>query len=133
MTRWKRRNRTSSFKAKVALEALNATIGRDGKPDIFSTDQGSPFTSEEFTNVLKEAEINKSMDGKGRWMDNVFIERLWRSLKNKEVYLKDYESVKEARESIKIWMHFYNAERTHQVLDRQTPNEVNSACRILAE
>lgn len=123
---------SNSMDTTFCVEALHEAICRYGKPDIFNTDQGSQFTSDEFTNVLKDADINISMDGKGRWMDNVFIERLWRSLKYEEVYLKAYESVKEARESIKTWMHFYNAERTHQALDRRTPDEVYSVGRILA-
>jgi len=115
---------SNSMDTAFCIEALREAIDRYGKPEIFNTDQGSQFTSDEFTSVLKDAEIEISMDGKGRWVDNVFIERLWRSLKYEEVYLKAYESVKEARESIKIWMDFYSSERTHQSLDRQTPDEV---------
>ena len=88
-------------------------------------DQGSQFTGDEFTSVLKDAQIKLSMDGKGRWLDNVFIERLWRSLKYEEVYLKAYESVREARRSIRTWMDFYNSERTHQPVDKMTADEVN--------
>ena len=123
---------SNSMDTAFCVGALHEAIGHYGKPEIFNTDQGAQFTSDDFTNVLKDAEIKISMDGKGRWMDNVFIERLWRSLKYEEVYLKAYESVKEARESIKTWMHFYNTERTHQSLDRQTPDEVYSAGRKLA-
>jgi len=114
------------------VEALHEAIGHYGKPEIFNTDQGAQFTSNDFIAILKGAEIKISMDGKGRWMDNVFVERLWRSLKYEEVYLKADESVKEARESIKIWMEFYNTERTHKSLDRQTPDEGYSAGRNLA-
>ncbi len=106
------------------LEALNEAVQTYGAPEIFNTDQGSQFTSEEFTGVLKSSNIKISMDGKGRWIDNVFIERLWRSLKYEEVYLKAYETVTEARSSIKGWIRFYNHERTHQSLGRQTPGHV---------
>lgn len=115
---------SNSMDTRFCIEALEDAILKYGAPDIFNTNQGSQFTSEAFTTVLKEANIRISMDGKGRWIDNVFIERLWRSLKYEEVYLKAYESVKEAKESIKTWMNFYNEERTHQSLDRQTPDEV---------
>jgi len=85
---------------------------------------GSKLTILEFAKVLKGNDIQISMDGKGRWVDNVFIERIWRSLKYEEVYLKAYESVRVARESIKTYLTFYNSERTHQSLDRLTPDEV---------
>ena len=109
---------SNSMDTRFCIEALEEAIVRYGTPEIFNTDQGSQFTSNAFTSVLKKANIRISMDGKGRWVDNVFIERLWRSLKYEEVYLKAYESVKEARESIKTWMKFYNEERTHQFLEK---------------
>mgnify|MGYP002640527184 FL=1 len=90
---WKLSN---SMDTSFCIEALEEAIDKYGKPEIFNTDQGSQFTSDDFTNVLKENDIQISMDGKGRWVDNVFIERLWRSLKYEEVYLKAYESVREA-------------------------------------
>ncbi len=116
------------------LEALNEAVQTYGAPEIFNTDQGSQFTSEEFTGALKSSDIRISMDGKGRWMDNVFIERLWRSLKYEEVYLKAYETVPEARSGIREWIRFYNHERTHQSLGRQTPEYVyfNQSTRELA-
>lgn len=94
-----------------------------GLPEISNTDQGSQFTSDDFTDVLKEIGVAISMDGKGRWMDNVFVERLWRSLKYEEVYLKAYDSVLEAREGIAAWIEFYNFERPHQALGYRTPWE----------
>ena len=106
------------------VEALEEAISRYGAPDIFNTDQGSQFTSDAFTGVLKEADIKISMDGKGRWVDNVFVERLWRSLKYEEVYLKAYDTVAEARLGIGNYFRFYNRERRHQSLDRQTPDQV---------
>ena len=115
---------SNSMESGFCVEALQDALRKYGKPEIFNTDQGSQFTSEEFTTVLCDDHIKISMDGKGRWMDNVFIERLWRSLKYEEVYLKAYESVREGRESIRTWINFYNQERTHQSLDRQTPDEV---------
>ncbi len=113
-----------SMDTAFCLEALNEAVQAYGAPEIFNTDQGSQFTSEEFTVALKSSNIKISMDGKGRWMDNVFIERLWRSLKYEEVYLKAYETVPEARAGIKEWIRFYNHERAHQSLGRQTPEQV---------
>jgi putative transposase len=94
---------------------------RRGRPEIFNSDQGSQFTSEKFTAELADQEIAISMDGRGRCMDNIFIERLWRSLKYEEVYLKDYASVTEARTGIERYFRFYNQERLHQSLDYRTP------------
>ena len=123
-----------SMDSTFCLEALSEAVQTYGTPEIFNTDQGSQFTGEEFTGALKASNIRISMDGKGRWMDNVFIERLWRSLKYKEVYLKAYETVPEARAGIKEWIRFYNHERTHQSLGRQTPEQVyfNQSTRGLA-
>ncbi len=90
------------------LEALEEAIARYGTPEIFNTDQGSQFTSDAFTGALKEHNIRITMDGKGSWRDNVFVERLWRSVKYEEVYLKAYETVTEARRSIGIYLNFYN-------------------------
>jgi putative transposase len=113
-----------SMDSAFCLEALNEAVQTFGAPVILNADQGSQFTSEEFTDALKSSNIKISMDGIGRWMDNVFIERLWRSLKYEEVYLKAYETVTEARSGIKGWIRFYNHERTHQSLGRQTPEQV---------
>jgi putative transposase len=103
------------------IEALKCALRRGPKPEIFNSDQGSQFTSEKFTGELAAREIGISMDGRGRCMDNIFIERLWRSLKYEEVYLKDYASVTEARSGIEKYLRFYNHERLHQSLDYRTP------------
>ena len=102
------------------VEALQRALRR-GRPEIFNSDQGAQFTSEQFTGQLQSREIAISMDGRGRCMDNIFIERLWRSLKYEEVYLKDYASVTEARAGIESYFRFYNQERLHQSLDYRTP------------
>jgi putative transposase len=106
------------------VEALEEAIQHYGTPEIFNTDQGSQFTSEEFTGLLKKHGIKISMDGKGRWLDNVFVERLWRSVKYEEVYLKAYDSVAVAKQSLGKYFTFYNQKRRHQSLDRQTPDSV---------
>ena len=105
------------------VEVVEEAIARYGKPEIMNTDQGSQFTSVAFTDVLKTAGIQISMDGKGSWRDNVFIERLWRSVKYEEVYLKAYDSVIHARESIGRYLHRYNSFRPHSSLDGRTPDE----------
>lgn len=102
------------------LEALDRALHR-GRPEIFNSDQGSQFTSEKFTSKLEARKIAVSMDGRGRCFDNIFVERLWRSLKYEEVYLKDYASVAEARAGIAGYFQFYNHERLHQSLDYRTP------------
>jgi putative transposase len=109
------------------IAALDEALARSGKPDIFNTDQGAQFTSTEFTGRLTAAGIRISMDGRGRWMDNVFIERLWRSIKYEEVYLKAYADGREARAGIGDWMTFYNNRRFHQALGYKTPMAVWSA------
>ena len=115
---------SNSMDTTFCIDALSEAIALYGTPDIFNTDQGSQFTSDEFTAVLISNDIQISMDGKGRWVDNVFIERLWRSLKYEEVYLKAYDTPKEAEEGIGEWMRFYNHERTHQAIERKTPEQV---------
>jgi putative transposase len=115
---------STTMDTEPCVAALEEALARYGNPEIFNTDQGAVFTSEDFTGVLKQAGVDISMDGKGRWMDNVFVERLWRSVKYEEVYLKAYESVAEARESIGTYFEFYNSERRHQSLNRQTPDQV---------
>ena len=127
---WRLSNTMDTY---FCLEALEEAIDKYGKPEIFNSDQGSQFTSEIFTGKLKEHNIKISMDGKGRWIDNVFIERLWRSLKYEEVYLKAYESIKQAELEIGHYFMFYNEERKHQGLDNLTPDQVyNSRLRFAA-
>ena len=115
---------SNSLDAAPCIEALEEALVHHGTPDIFNSDQGCQFTSEGFTDVLKTHDIQISMDGKGRWMDNVFIERLWRSLKYEEVYLKAYDTVAQAQQSIGNWMNFYNQDRRHTNLNRMTPDQV---------
>jgi putative transposase len=112
-----------TMEAGFCVEALEEALGKYDKPDIFNTDQGSQFTSEAFTGVLLDQKIAISMDGKGSWRDNVFVERLWRSVKYEEVYLKAYDTVAEARSSLSRYLDFYNRLRPHSSLDRRTPDE----------
>ena len=106
------------------VNALKSAIRQYGRPDIFNTDQGSQYTGKDYTGVLLEHEIKISMDGKGRAMDNIFIERLWRSVKYEEIYLHEYQNVKDLIVALKKYFNFYNFERTHQSLDDQIPIEV---------
>ena len=106
------------------LDALDEALAKYGTPEIFNTDQGSQFTSVAFTDRLKQNGIRISMDGKGRWRDNVFVERFWRSLKYEEVYLHGYDSVSSARSSIARYIAFFNQQRPHSSLNRQTPDQV---------
>ena len=115
---------SNTMETQFCIEALEEALTLYGVPDIFNTDQGSQFTSCEFTSVLKAHGINISMDGKGRWMDNVFIERLWRSLKYECVYLHALENGGQARQQISTWLKHYNQTRPHSTFDGQTPNEV---------
>ena len=112
-----------TMEAAFCVEALEEALTRHGRPETFNTDQGSQFTGEAFTGVLTRNEIAISMDGKGAWRDNVFVERLWRSVKYEEVYLKAYDTVAEARASIGRYLSFYNTRRPHSSLDRQTPDQ----------
>jgi len=112
-----------TMEAAFCVEALEEALARHGKPDIFNTDQGSQFTGAAFTGVLAENGIAISMDGKGAWRDNVFVERLWRSVKYEEVYLRAYDTVSEARASIGRYLTFYNGRRPHSSLDGRTPDE----------
>ncbi len=105
------------------IEALEDALASHGRPEIFNTDQGGQFTSPQFTAVLRDAGIRISMDGKGRWMDNVFIERLWRSLKYECVYLHAFETGSELRDGLTQWVAYYNARRPHSSLEGRTPNE----------
>ena len=106
------------------VEALEEALLRFGTPEIFNTDQGSQFTSEAFTGVLKDHGIAISMDGKGRWVDNVVVERLWRSVKYEDVYLRAYETPSELRAGLARYFEFYNTRRRHSALDRRTPDAV---------
>jgi putative transposase len=110
--------------AAFCVETLEDAMAHHGKPEIFNTDQGSQFTGAAFTGVLANNGIAISMDGKGAWRDNVFVERLWRSVKYEEVYLRAYDSVSEARVSIGRYLHFYNGRRPHSSLDGTTPDQV---------
>lgn len=115
---------SNTLDAEFCAQALREAIDRYGIPDIFNTDQGSQFTSFQFTNILRDHGIRISMDGRGRWMDNVFIERLWRSLKYECVYLNNFENGRQAKDHIGNWMNHYNLTRPHSTFDGQTPYEV---------
>ncbi|MBP1181416.1 putative transposase [Methylobacterium sp. PvR107] len=112
-----------TMEADFCVEALEEALARHGQPEIFNTDQGSQFTSHAFTSVLRQAGIAISMDGKGAWRDNVFVERLWRSVKYEEIYLRAYDTVSMARASIGRYLAFYNDRRPHSSLDRRTPDQ----------
>jgi putative transposase len=113
-----------TMEAAFCIEALQEAIARHGKPEIVNTDQGSQFTGMAFTGVLAGHGITISMDGKGAWRDNVFVERLWRSIKYEEVYLHAYDSVSAARASVGRYFDFYNRRRPHASLDGATPDQV---------
>jgi putative transposase len=115
---------SNTLTADFCVEALQEALAKFGAPEIFNTDQGSQFTSEEWIKVLDDAGVAISMDGKGRWIDNVFIERLWRSVKYEEVYLHGYTNGTEARTGLTKYFSFYNARRSHQALEYRTPDEV---------
>ena len=114
---------SNTMEADFCVEALEEALARYGTPEIFNTDQGSQFTSDAFTTALKDAGIRISMDGKGRWMDNVMIERLWRSLKYECIYLHAFETGSEVRQGLKRWIMYYNTHRPHSSLDDKTPDE----------
>jgi putative transposase len=111
----------NTLDASFCIEALEEALTRYGTPEIFNTDQGSQFTSEGFIEKLSSRGIRVSMDGKGRWLDNVFIERLWRTVKYEDIYLKGYDSIGAARHGLRTYFEFYNCRRRHQSLDRRTP------------
>ena len=112
-----------TMEADFCVEALEEALAKHGAPGIFNTDQGSQFTGEAFTGVLIASKIAISMDGKGAWRDNVFVERIWKSVKYEEVYLRAYDSVGTARASLGRYLDFYNRRRPHSSLDRRTPDE----------
>ena len=114
---------SNTMAAEFCVETLEDALARHGKPDIFNSDQGSQFSGSAFTSVLIRHEIAISMDGRGAWRDNVFVERLWRSVKYEEVYLKAYSDVPEARASLGRYLTFYNGRRPHTALDRRTPDQ----------
>src|SRR3979409_262572 len=118
---------SNTLGAEFCVEALEEALSRYGRPEIFNTDQGSQFTSDDFTGTLQRHGVTISMDGKGRYMDNIFVERLWRSLKYEEVYLSAYASVAEAKAGIGSWLGFYNEERQHQSLGYRTPRQAYEA------
>ena len=115
---------SNTLGAEFCVEALEEALVRYGRPEIFNTDQGSQFTSDDFTGTLKRHGVMISMDGKGRCMDNIFVERLWRSLKYEKVYLNAYATVAEAKTGIGAWLRFYNEERQHQSLGYRTPRQI---------
>jgi putative transposase len=114
------------------VDTLTDALRRHGKPEIFNSDQGAQFTSPEFTGVLQNAGVAISMDGKGRATDNIFVERLWRSLKYEDVYIRDYATLAQAQEGIANWIHFYNQTRPHSALQNRTPMEVYRGLRPAA-
>ncbi len=115
---------SNTLDASFCVEALEEALDHYEAPEIFNSDQGSQFTSEAFTSLLSSHGVAISMDGRGRWLDNVFIERLWRSVKYEEVYLKGYESIPEARRELAAYFEFYNTRRRHQGLEDRTPDDV---------
>ena len=112
-----------TMEVEFCIEAVEEALARHGRPEIFNTDQGSQFTSADFTGLLLDNAIAISMDGKGAWRDNVFVERLWRSVKYEEVYLRAYDSVTEARTSLGRYLTFFNGKRPHSSLDARTPDQ----------
>ncbi len=117
---------SNTLDTSFCASALKEAFQRYGTPEIFNTDQGSQYTSKEFTDVLKDKEIDISMDGRGRTLDNVFVERLWRTVKYEEVYLKEYRNPHDARTNLGEFFIHYNEERPHQGLAYMTPSEVYS-------
>ena len=126
---WKLSN---TMDTSFCVAALEEALGK-GRPEIFNTDQGSQFTSEAFTQTLQEQRVQVSMDGKGRYLDNIFVERLWRSIKYEEVYLKAYQTVAEARTGINAYLEFYNRQRPHQALGYRTQQRCTNMARKKGE
>ncbi len=114
------------------VSALESALRRHGRPEIFNTDQGSQFTGDTFTGVLKDAGVAISMDGKGRAMDNIMVERLWRSVKYEEIYLKEYQSVADLIKALRVYFDFYNHERPHQSHGDATPAQIYHGKTVLA-
>ncbi len=126
---------SNTMEVEFCLEVLEEALARYGRPEIFNTDQGSQFTSPRFTGLLQQAGVRISMDCRGRWMDNVFIERLWRSLKYECIYLHAYETGSELQVGLSQWIGYYNARRPHSDLDGRTPDEAygtNAVTRLAA-
>lgn len=125
---------SNTLDTEPCVEALEEAIRRFGTPEICNTDQGAQFTADAFTSVLKDHDIAISMDGKGRWVDNVFVERLWRSVKYEDIYLRAYETPAELRAGLTRYFAFYNSRRRHSALDRRTPDGVyfNEAAAVVA-
>jgi putative transposase len=123
---------SNTLDSSFCIEALQEAMARFGKPEIFNTDQGAQFTAEAFTSVLRAADVRISMDGRGRCLDNVFVERLWRSLKYEEVYLHAYCDLIEARAGIGRYFDYYNYDRDHQALGYQTPDAFYRAMQPMA-
>lgn len=126
ITSWRLSN---TLEGEFCREALKEAIKNYGTPEYFNTDQGSQFTSDEFTKILKVDDIKISMDGKGRWIDNIFIERFWRTLKYTEVYIKSYQDVRDCKNNLEEFIDKYNNRRLHQSLGYETPAEVYSGLR----
>ncbi len=124
---------STTLERRFCIDALNEALEKHGQPEIFNTDQGSQYTSEEFTGILKSKQIKISMDGKGRALDNVFVERLWRTVKQEEVYLKGYRNVSECREGLSAYFDRYNNLREHQSLDYNYPAEIYFGDILLKE
>ena len=120
---------SNTLDAGFCIDALRDALGK-GRPDILNTDQGSQFTGDGFTSLLERHGVRISMDGKGRYRDNLFIERLWRTVKYEEVYLKAYQDGKDARVGLREYFRFYNSERPHQALGYRTPDEVFSSVPV---
>jgi putative transposase len=121
---------SNTMDGEFCREALKEALTMHGRPEIFNTDQGSQFTSPRFTELLTDAGVQVSMDGRGRWMDNVFIERLWRSLKYECVYMNAFETGSEARAGLRRWIDYYNAERPHSALGGRTPAEAHAGLQV---
>lgn len=121
---------SNTMDVEFCIAALEEAMMKHGRPEIFNTDQGSQFTSPRFTEILRDAGVRLSMDGRGRWLDNVFIERLWRSLKYECVYLHAFETGSEARLGIGKWIEYYNQHRPHSTLGGQTPDEIYLGTQI---
>ena len=115
---------SNAMSTDFCVEALEEALTRYGAPEIFNTDQGSQFTADDFTQPLQAKGVRVSMDGKGRWIDNVFVERLWRSVKYEDIYLHAYETPREVKAALASYFSFYNARRPHQSLDYRTPDEM---------